>query len=81
MGLGDSLLMLALKKGVSPVVSVSDIYRQDGGLYSITLDCTDPAEYHLIGFMVSFINWIVRNKVKTSELLSSVKAFLNRNES
>lgn len=63
------------------MVSVANIDRCDDGFYTLTLCCTDPAEYHLIGFMVSLVNWIVRNKVKTSELLSSVKAFLNRNES
>lgn len=61
------------------MVKVSDLYKQEDDMYSITLDCTDPVEYHLIGFMVSLINWIVRNKVKSVELLSSVKTFLARN--
>lgn len=63
------------------MVTVSDIFKQTDDLYSITLDCTEQTEYHLIGFMVSLINWIVRNKVKTRELLSAVKTFLNRHES
>lgn len=63
------------------MVTVSDIYKQDENLYSITLDCTEKVEYHLIGFMVSMVNWIVKNKVKASELLSSLKTFYYRRKS
>lgn len=62
------------------MVTVSDIYKQDENMYSITLDCTEKVEYHLIGFCVSFVNWIVKNKVKISELLSAVKTFYNRHK-